>query len=107
MPETIGVIPCSCGGIPEASVYRLAEDLMGAKATCPKCGLESDEIEHVWGGADAKLMAYEEWNHMRRTEPDKKPIKRCGACGNEIPTGATDCAGPHPWDEAGFDGGSP
>lgn len=78
---TVKVFPCSCGGIPEASVYRLAEDLMGAKAVCPKCGLESDEIEHVWGGEEARLMAYAEWNRMRQEEPDKKPTRACDACG--------------------------
>jgi len=54
---------------------------MGAKATCPGCGLESDEVEHVWGGEEARLMAYNEWNRMRREEPDKKPVKVCEPCG--------------------------
>jgi hypothetical protein len=39
-----------------------------AVATCKRCGKSSDPIEHVWGGLDARLMAYEEWNHMRRLE---------------------------------------
>jgi len=78
---TVKMIPCVCGGLPKASVYRLAEDLMGAKAVCPGCGLESDEIEHVWGGEEARLMAYAEWNRMRKEEPDKKPTKVCESCG--------------------------
>jgi len=67
----VDVLPCSCGSFPDASVYRLAEDLMGAKAVCPKCGRESDEIEHVWGGSEAKLMAYGEWNRMRRLDKER------------------------------------
>lgn len=65
---TVQVIPCSCGGIPEVSVFQVAEDLMEATARCPRCRKASDPIEHVWGGMEARLMAYEEWNHMRRLE---------------------------------------
>lgn len=78
---TIKVTLCSCGGTPDVSVYRGGEDFMLAKATCPKCGLESDEVEHVWGGEEARLMAYDEWNRMRVEEPDKKPVKVCEGCG--------------------------
>lgn len=77
----VKVIPCACGGMPEACVYRLAEDLMGAKAVCQQCGLECDEVEHVWGGEEALFMAYAEWNRMRREEPDNKPTKVCESCG--------------------------
>lgn len=77
---TTKVFMCSCGGTPEATVYRLAEDLMGAKAACPKCGLEAEEIEHVWGGQEAREMAYGEWNRMRVEKPDKKPQKVCPDC---------------------------
>ena len=75
------VHPCSCGSVPEFSVYRGGEDFMLAKGVCPKCGLESDEIEHVWGGTEARLMAVAEWNRMRAEEPDKRPLKVCGVCG--------------------------
>lgn len=68
---TAKVHPCSCGGAPKARTYRVAEDLMEAIAECQKCGKASDPIEHVWGGEDALLMAYEEWNHMRRLESCK------------------------------------
>lgn len=62
------LLRCSCGGIPNAEVYRVAEDLMEAIAKCNRCGKTSDPIEHVWGGLDAKMWAYEEWNHMRHEE---------------------------------------
>lgn len=78
---SIKVALCSCGGVPEFSVFRVAEDLMEAKGVCPKCGLESDPIEHVWGGEEARLMAVGEWNRMRAEEPDKKPVRVCDGCG--------------------------
>lgn len=65
---TVQVIRCSCGGIPAATTRQVTEDCVEAVATCKKCGKSSDPIEHVWGGLDARLMAYEEWNHMRRLE---------------------------------------
>jgi transposase len=77
---SVRVALCSCGGTPEVSVYRGGEDFMEAKCTCPKCGLESDAIEHVWGGEEARLMAYGEWNRMRVEEPEKKPVTACPDC---------------------------
>lgn len=62
------VLLCRCGGTPEAVVYRLAEDLMGAKAYCPRCDREAEEIEHVWGGQEAREMAFGQWNEMRAEE---------------------------------------
>lgn len=77
---TVRVTLCSCGGVPEFTVYRGGEDFMEAKGICPKCGLESDPIEHTWGGMEARLMAVDEWNRMRAEEPDKKPVMPCPDC---------------------------
>lgn len=68
----MSVYRCSCGDAPEAEVYRLCEDLMGAKAVCQGCGQEAEEVEHVWGGVEIKMMALEEWNDMRREQESKK-----------------------------------
>ncbi len=65
---TARVLQCSCGGVPEATVSQVQEDLCEAVATCPKCGKAFDPIEHVWGGVEARMMAYQEWNDMRRDE---------------------------------------
>ncbi len=68
----MNVCPCSCGAMPKAEVYRVAEDLMGAQATCV-CGKSAPEIEHVWGGQEAREMALAEWNAMRVAELNKAP----------------------------------
>lgn len=68
----MSVYRCSCGGVPKARVYRLAEDCMGAIAYCPACKKEGPEIEHVWGGSEARAWAFDEWNGMRQAESRKE-----------------------------------
>lgn len=72
--STVKAFLCSCGGTPEATVSRVAEDLLEAVVTCNQCGCQSDPIEHVWGGGvEARLMAFEEWNRMRKSEILRQP----------------------------------
>lgn len=71
---TVRVYRCSCGGVPEVSVSQVAEDLMEATAYCGNwaCDETADPVEHVWGGEEIRIMAFEEWNDKRRSEGAKK-----------------------------------
>lgn len=61
---TIKIARCLCGATPKVEVWRAAEDMMEARASCPSCGLQGEEIEHVWGGIEAMQDAADEWTRM-------------------------------------------
>lgn len=66
MGRAQSVEACACGGVPVVSVYRVPGGGTGARARCSGCGLPGPEVQHAWGGDEARDWALEKWNDMRQ-----------------------------------------